>query len=73
MNTGQKKKKGRERRKSERAEWENIFLHNSKKTYYGGTKRKEEESQAVCFIKQASKLMNLIFFGMWPEENEQFR
>ena len=70
MNTGPKKKKKEGKVK---AEWENILLHNKKKTYYGGTKRKEEENQAVCFIKQASELINLIFFGMWPEENEQFR
>lgn len=46
---------------------------NSKKLYYGGTKRKEEESQVVCFIKQASELMNLVSCGLRPGENEQFR
>lgn len=30
-------------------------------------KRKEEESQAVCFINKP-KLIDLIFFGMWPEK-----
>lgn len=45
----------------------------SKKTYYGRTKRKEEENQVVCSIKQASELMNLVSCGLWPGENEQFR
>lgn len=44
-----------------------------RKTYYGRTKRKEEENQVVHSIKQASELMNLVSCGLWPRENEQFR
>lgn len=45
----------------------------SKETYYRNTKRKEDENQVVCSIKQALELMNPVSCGLWPGENEQFR
>ena len=52
------------------SEYKYLNKYN-KKIYYGRTKRKKEENQVVCPIKQTSKLMNLLFCRWWPGENEQ--
>lgn len=56
----------KERKKQRKKKWKERHTVEEQR-------EKKKANQAICAIKRASELMNLVSCGLRPEENEQFR